>query len=82
MWFEINENGRIMVCADTLVKTDMLWLPIPGGFTPDAMHDWRVVDGALAYDPLPVEVRPTPEERIAALEEELLAAKILLGLEA
>lgn len=27
------------------------------------------------------EVQPTPEERIAALEEELLAAKILLGLE-
>ena len=28
------------------------------------------------------EVQPTPEDRIAALEEELLAAKILLGLEA
>lgn len=27
------------------------------------------------------EAQPTPEERIAALEEELLAAKILLGLE-
>lgn len=82
MWFEINENGRIMVCADEPMNPRMVWLDLPAGFAPDTMHDWRVVNGALVYDPLPVEVRPTPEERIAALEEELLAAKILLGLEA
>ena len=29
----------------------------------------------------PSQAEPTPEERIAALEEELSAAKILLGLE-
>lgn len=33
---------------------------------------------AAAQQPAP---EPTPEERIAALEEELKAAKILLGLE-
>ena len=33
---------------------------------------------AIADTPAPV---PTPEERIAALEEQLAAAKILLGLE-
>ena len=36
------------------------------------------LEQAAAQQPVP---EPTPEERIAALEEELKAAKILLGLE-
>lgn len=47
--------------------------------------DYLYVDGAYVYDPLPepepVEPEPTAEERIAALEEELAATKILLGVE-
>ena len=39
-------------------------------------------DDEMAADWVAPEVKPTDEERIAALEEELLAAKILLGLEA
>ena len=44
--------------------------------TPDEIAAW---EQEVAQQPAP---EPTTEERIAALEEELKAAKILLGLEA
>ena len=48
-------------------------------------YDYLYVNGEYIYDPLPQpsesEPQPTQEERIAQLEEELKAAKILLGLE-
>ena len=44
--------------------------------TPEEITEW---EQSIADIPAP---EPTPEERIAALEEELKAAKILLGLEA
>lgn len=43
--------------------------------TPELEAEWRK---EMADTPAP---EPTPEERIAALEEQLAAAKILLGLE-
>lgn len=43
--------------------------------TPDEIAAW---EQEVAQQPT---LEPTPEERIAALEEELKAAKILLGLE-
>lgn len=43
--------------------------------TPEEIAAW---EQAMSEAPAP---EPTPEERIAALEEQLAAAKILLGLE-
>ena len=43
--------------------------------TPEEIAAW---EQSIADTPAP---EPTPEERIATLEEELKAAKILLGLE-
>ena len=43
--------------------------------TPEELADWQKF---IANAPAP---EPTTEERIAALEEQLAAAKILLGLE-
>ena len=43
--------------------------------TPEEIAAW---EQSISDTPAP---EPTPEERIAALEEELAAAKILLGLE-
>lgn len=43
--------------------------------TAEEIAEWQQ---SIADAPAP---EPTPEERIAALEEELMAAKILLGLE-
>lgn len=43
--------------------------------TPEEIAEW---EQSKFEEPAP---EPTPEERIAALEEELKAAKILLGLE-
>lgn len=50
---------------------------------------YKLVDGKpvertqeeMDADYVPPTVKPTPEERIAQLEEELAAAKVLLGLE-
>ena len=43
--------------------------------TPEEISEWQQ---SMSDTPAP---EPTPEERIAALEEQLAAAKILLGLE-
>ena len=49
------------------------------------VHDYLLIDGEYVYDPLPEpeppEPTPDPLERIAALEEQLAATKILLGVE-
>lgn len=79
------ETGRIMSAtypqyapADAVVVSTL-----PDGNLPDYLYQ----DGAFVYDPLPEPEEPeTPstddyEARIAALEEELAATKILLGVE-
>lgn len=72
MYFEIGENGKIMVCADAQIKPDMVYLSPPAEFTADEMHDWRIEDGAFEYDPLPKpDPQPTADERITALEAQL-----------
>lgn len=52
---------------------------LPDGNLPD----YRYVDGEFVHDPLPKpeepDPKPTPEERIAQLEEKLKATEILLG---
>ena len=52
---------------------------------PGELCDYVWEDGEFIHDPLPKpdepDPQPTQEERIAELEEELSAAKILLGLE-
>lgn len=45
----------------------------PDGFDFERQSDWKIIDGALVYDPVPEpEPIPDPGIRIAALEEELL----------
>lgn len=81
----LGADGRILSAtypkyapADAVVMESL-----PDGNLPD----YRYVDGEYVYDPLPVvedNDEPTAndyEARIAALEEELAATKILLGVE-
>lgn len=79
----LDEDGRVLsatypeyapedaVCVYTLPDGDLF--------------NYRYSDGEFIYDPLPEpdkpEPAPTTEERLAALEEQLAAAKILLGVE-
>jgi hypothetical protein len=44
-------------------------------------HPYELTQEQMDADYVEPETQPTPEERIAQLEEELKAAKILLGLE-
>lgn len=80
MFFRIKESGKITICAETAINPGMVELTPPDTFVPDEMHDWKYIDGEFIYTP-PVEPEPEPSplERIAALEAELAAAKILLG---
>lgn len=81
MFFEYESTGRILVCAETSLKPDMVEIEVPQDFDQAEMHNWRIENKTLVYAPIPVIEQPTEAERIAALEEELRAAKILLGLE-
>ena len=82
MYFEINENGKIMICSEEKFRETAVELAPPDAFSPDEMHDWKVVDGEFVYEPMPKTETPLSDsERIAALEEKLRAAEILLGLE-
>ena len=72
MYFEINENGKIMICAETMVKPGMIRLDPPAGFIPDEMSDWVISGGEFIYQPKEdtEPEAPTQEERLTALEEE------------
>lgn len=72
MCFEIDENGRILVCAETPVKMGMVWLPVPDNFKPDEMHNWIVVDNTLTYSPQAVEETLSQEERMEQIEYALI----------
>ena len=85
MYFKHDETGRILICAIEQLSPDMVWAEPQEGFDPQTMQDWRVeridppyetpegvlIAAELVYDPLLVEVQPSPEERIAALEAQL-----------
>ena len=71
MYFEVNSNGRILVCAEESVNSRMVWLEVPADFHPETMCDWRIEGEALVYDPIPVVESPSLEERIAALQKQV-----------
>lgn len=79
----LDENNRILsvtydqYAPPSQARTESL---------PDGdISDYRYIAGKYIYDPLPVpeqpELQPTQEERIIALEEQLAATKILLGVD-
>ena len=72
MYFEYDNTGRILVCAETPVKPNMVEITVPENFDQAEMHNWRVENEVLVYCPLPVEETPSDSERIAALEEEFV----------
>lgn len=79
----IADDGRILsVTYDRFAPAEQPRVEtLPDG----DVTEYRYVDGEYIHDPLPApeqpEHKPTQEERIAQLEEELKAAKLLLGLE-
>ena len=82
-YFRIDASGKIEMCSEYPdFQPDLVPLTPPDTFVPEEMHAWRYVAGEFVYTP-PEEPpkEPTTVERIAALEEQLAAAKILLGVE-
>ena len=77
------EDGRILsVTYDRFAPAEQPRVEtLPDG----DITEYRYVCGEYIHDPMPIpdepEHQPTQEERIAQLEEELKAAKLLLGLE-
>ena len=75
---QTDETGRILVsssefqCGENDIQIDL-----PDDFDFERQADYRIVDGALIYDPLPEppepEPMPTIEDRVADVEEALAA---------
>ena len=79
----LDEEGRIL--SATFDQYAPASQPRVAALPDGDLCEYRYIDGAFVYDPLPIpepsEPTPTPMERIAALEEQLAATKILLGVE-
>ena len=81
------EDKRILSAWVVLPNGNYDGMPIVDVLPDGDISDNLYIDGQYVYDPLPEPEQPEqPEEadyetRIAALEEELKAAKILLGVE-
>ena len=81
--FNLDADGRILSATFPAYAPDgaVLAEALPEG----DISDYLYRDGAFLYEPLPEPEEPTPgptaEERITALEDELTATKILLGVE-
>ena len=81
------EDKRILSAWVVLPNGNYDGMPIVDVLPDGDISDNLYIDGQCVYDPLPEPEQPEqPEEadyetRIAALEEELKAAKILLGVE-
>ena len=82
---KIDENKRILSACMVLSNGDYHDMHLVDDLPDGDISDYLYIGDQYTYDPLPKPEQPEPlltqEERIAALEEELLAAKILLGLE-
>lgn len=82
MFFAFNDENRVMISSEEPVAPNMVELVPPDGFDLDFQSDWKFVNGVWQYDPMPKEEQlPTDSDRIADLEAQLAAAKILLGVE-
>lgn len=82
MYFRFREDGSAECCLEKNAWPDLVYVDTPEGFDPDKLHEWRYQNGEWTHTPsVEPPPQPTQAERIAALEEELRAAKILLGLE-
>lgn len=68
------ENGELVSLFAGCVPDDLT------GYE-EVPDDEKAIADFIAKNRKPAEPAPSPEERIAALEEQLAAAKILLGVE-
>lgn len=81
---KLNNNGKIIAaCEKDFPQPGWLEINVPDDFSIHNATYYSVVNGDIIFsgEDNDIPQPPTPEERIAALEEELAAAKILLGLE-
>ena len=80
LWIATDETGRITASTDVEeYAAGMTQFDLPDDFDFATQSDWRIVDGALVHDPLPVAEGPTEEEMAEAAEREtqLRAASML-----
>lgn len=86
-FIKIDDANRIAAasynfhCGDGEIEIE-----IPAGIALENIHDYKYVNGEFVYDPVPVPDYPDDPKtdlagRVAELEEQLVATKILLGVE-
>ena len=79
---KLSADGRIEYATyDKYASEDLVIVDV----LPDGdIHDYLYIDNAYLYSPLPEDEsdeRPSTEERLSALEDELEATKVILGVE-
>lgn len=88
----LNSDNRILSACVVLgwqeeseIPESYNGMPVVETLPDGDVTDYRYIDGEYIHAPKPIppapDPTPTQEERIRQLEEELAAAKILLGLE-
>ena len=81
----LNADNRILSACVVLPNGRYDGMPIVTTLPDGDIADYLYVGKKYVYNPnptpVPPEEAPTQEDRIKALEEELVAAKILLGVE-
>lgn len=78
----LTQDGRVVVTSAAHLEGEgMIQIEFPEDFDFTHQSDWRLVDGALVYDPLP-EAEPVPtlmEVLQAQVNELLLAVADMIG---
>ena len=78
----LTQDGRVVVTSAAHSEGEgMIQIEFPENFDFTHQSDWRLVDGALVYDPLPeAEPLPTPLEAMQTqLNDVILAMADVIG---
>ena len=72
MYILVNGNGRVIASSEGCLGGSSWVEVVPDGFDGEGQYDWRLVEGELVYDPLPIE----PVGLDAGVERDLAIAEL------
>lgn len=52
MYFQINDKGKILVCAETQVFSKLIKLEPPSEFSVEEMENWKIINNEFIYSPI------------------------------
>lgn len=58
MYFQVNDKGEILACAETQVFSKSIKLEPPSEFNIEKIDDWKIINNEFIYSP--IEITPLP----------------------